>query len=70
MEGKRINAFPRVAVMDDATFIPVIAKSREDSCEELQCTAKVELQRKSLGWFIAHALNAARTSEMKIRKVT
>ena len=34
--------------MDDATFIPVISKSREDSSEELRCTAKVELQRKAV----------------------
>ena len=69
-KATRINAFPRITVMDYATFIPVIAESREDSCEELRCTAKVELQRKTLGWFIAHALNVVRTSEMKIRKVT
>ena len=59
-KATRINAFPRVAVMDDATFTPVIAKSREDSSEELRCTAKVELQRKWVGRFI---------SDKKTRKV-
>ena len=31
----RINAFPRVAVMDNATFIPDITKNIVESCEEL-----------------------------------
>jgi len=47
-KATRINAFPRVAVMDNATFIPDITKNIADSSEELRCTAKVELQRKSV----------------------
>jgi hypothetical protein len=42
----KINAFPRVVVMDNATFIPDIAKSRVGSFEELRCTGKVRSQRK------------------------
>jgi len=42
----KIKAFPRVAVMDNATFKPDITKSRVESCEELRCAGKVWLQRK------------------------
>ena len=42
----RINAFPRVAVMDNATFIPDITKNIVENCEELRCMAKFGLQRK------------------------
>ena len=42
----RINAFPRVAVKDNATFIPAMTKNIVGSCEELRCMAKLVLQRR------------------------
>jgi len=42
----RINALPRVAVMDNATFIPDITKNIVESCEELRWMAQFALQRK------------------------
>ena len=42
----RINAFPRVAVMDNATFIPDMTKNIVGSCEEFRCMAKFVLQRR------------------------